>query len=286
MFVLPAVIAFQGEFGAFSEEAVRRWDPAADPLPCHAFADVFAAVASGRAALGILPIENSNAGSVRENYDLLMTNSLTVQGEITVRVDQCLLAAPGTRLPDVHRVYSHPQALAQCAAYLRALGAESIAVYDTAGSARTIARQREPGAAAIASARAATLYGLDVLARGIQESADNTTRFYVVGRECEGHGPPLEPGRAYRTIVALALREDDSPGALYWCLGTLAYWRINLLKIESRPSHRRPWHHIFYLNLAAHADEASCAAALRELGPRTTMLRVLGSFPAAEGEDG
>lgn len=276
---MPDRVAFQGEFGAFSEEAVRcACGPGVQPLPCRSLRDVFEAVESGRAALGVIPIENSSAGSVLESYDLLLERSLTIRAEVTVPVEQCLLAAPGTSLADVRRVYSHPQALAQCEAYLRALGVEAVAVYDTAGSARDIARGREPGAAAIASARAAELYGLEILARGVQADPDNTTRFYVVG-------PPAPaapaPGRSHRTVVALALRDEDSPGALFWSLAVLAYWRVNLLKIESRPSRVRPWHYLFYLDLAAHADEPACSAALRELQPRTTLLRVLGSFPAA-----
>ncbi len=272
------MVAFQGEFGAFSEEAVRRWDPEAQPLPCPSFRAVFAAVETAQAALGVVPIENSRAGSVLETYDLLLERNLVIQGEVAVRVEQCLLAAPGTAVTELRRVYSHPQALAQCEPYLRALGVEAVAVYDTAGGARAVAEGAEAGAAAVASARAAQLYGLEVLKRGIQEDPENTTRFYVLGR------PPFPAAATagpHRTVVALALPEDESPGALFWCLATLAYWRINLLKVESRPSRRRPWHYLFTLDLAARAEEPACAAALRELAARTTLLRVLGSFSAA-----
>ncbi len=276
-------IAFQGEFGAFSEEAVRRWDPAATAVPCPTFRAVCTAVERGEAALGVLPIENSRAGSVLEVYDILMERPLRICGEVAVRVEHCLLAPPQASLSDLRRVYSHPQALAQCEQYLRGLGVEAVAVYDTAGGARTVALAAEPNAGAIASARAAELYGLTVLARAIQDDPENTTRFYVVGPESTGRpgdaGTGTEHRGPHRTVVALALRDDESPGALFWCLASLAYWRINLLKVESRPSRRRPWHYLFYLDLAAAAEDAACAAALDELRARTTLLRVLGSFP-------
>ena len=216
-----------------------------------------------------------------ENYDLLLERPLAICGEVAVPVVHCLLARPGTRLEDVRRVYSHPQALAQCEGFLRGLGVEAVAVYDTAGGARALAEGTDGAAAAIASERAAALYGLEVLARGIQDAPDNTTRFYVLGPPGATTSPPA-PDRPHRTVVALALPDDESPGALFWCLATLAYWRVNLLKIESRPSRRRAWHYLFYLDLAAHAAEPACAQALAELRVRTSFLRILGSFPRSE----
>ena len=272
-------VAFQGELGAFSELAVRQaCGERALPQPCRTLRDVFAAVQSGRAALGVVPVENSRAGSIHETYDLLLECPLQIRGEVAVRVQQCLLAPPGTRLGDIRRVYSHPQALAQCETYILGLGAEAVAVYDTAGSAKTLAAGREPGAGAIASARAAELYGLEVLARGIQEDPGNTTRFYVVGHP--GPAVPGGPGRP-RTVVVLALAQDDSPGALFWSLGSLAYWKINISKIESRPSRLRPWHHRFYLELDVAEEDAAFRSALAELHGRCAEIRVLGCFPAA-----
>lgn len=272
-------IAFQGEMGAFSEMAVRRaCGETAVPRPCRTLRDVFAAVEDGAADLGVIPVENSRAGSIHETYDLLVDHPLRIRGEVAVRVEQCLLAPSGTRRDDVRRVYSHPQALAQCETYIRSLGAEAVAVYDTAGSARALAEGREAGAAAIASARAAELYGLAILARGIQEDPDNTTRFYVVG-----HPGPAVPGGTGRprTVLSLALAQDDSPGALFWSLGTLAYWRINISKLESRPSRIRPWHHRFYLELDVADGDPAFRAALGELQGRSAEVTVLGSFPSA-----
>jgi prephenate dehydratase len=272
-------VAFQGEFGAFSEMALRRaCGAAAEALPCRTLRDVFQAVQGGSAALGVVPVENSRAGSIPETYDLLLEHALEVQGEVAIRVEQCLLAPKGTRLDAVRRVYSHPQALAQCETYIRGLRAEAVAVYDTAGSARSLAARAEPGAAAIASARAAELYGLDILARGIQEDPGNTTRFYVVARP--GAAVPAAAGRP-RTLLALALADDDAPGALFWSLGTLAFWRLNLTRVESRPSRKRPWHYTFYLELDGPADAPDCRAAVAELSARGAEVRVLGSFPAA-----
>ena len=272
-------MAFQGEFGAFSEEAVRRaCGPEVEAVPLRTLRDVFAAVGSGEALAGVIPVENSRAGIIPESYDLLLEHPLWVRAEATVPVTQCLLAPPHTSLRELRRVYSHPQALAQCETYLRRLGLEAVAVYDTAGSARQIAAVREPGAGAIASRRAAQLYGLEVLAEAIQDDRDNTTRFYVIGREPAEAAPAEQP---HRTVLVLALNTDDSPGALYWPLGTLAFWHVNLLKIESRPSRRRPWHYDFYLELAARAEDAPVRSALDELRARGANLRVLGSFPRA-----
>lgn len=272
-------IAFQGEMGAFSEIAVRQaCGEQAQPYPCHTLRDVFATVMSRQAALGVVPVENSRAGSIHETYDLLLECPLQIRGEVAVRVQQCLLAPAGTRIGDIRRVYSHPQALAQCETYLLGLGAEAIAVYDTAGSAKSLAAGREPGAAAIASDRAAEIYGLDILARGIQEDPTNTTRFYVVGHP--GPAMPGGPGQP-RTVLVLALAQDDSPGALFWSLGSLAYWKINISKLESRPSRIRPWHHRFYLECDVAETEPAFVGALGELRGRCAEVRVLGSFPAA-----
>lgn len=272
-------VAFQGELGAFSEEALRRaCGEDASPCPRRTLREVFAAVEGGAADLGVIPVENSRAGTIPESYDLLLQHRLRVRGEVAVPVEQCLLAPAGTALDEVRRVYSHPQALAQCEGFLRTLGAEAVAVYDTAGSARALAGEASPGAAAIASARAADLYGLQILARGIQDDPGNTTRFYVIGAP----GPAVPGGGGpTHTVVALALREDEAPGALFWCLSSLAFWRINLVRIESRPSRRRPWHYHFHLELDAGDDSPAFAGALRELEGRAALVSVLGSFPAA-----
>jgi prephenate dehydratase len=270
-------VAFQGERGAFSEEAALRcFGRAVEPLPRRALHEAFAAVLAGEAEFAIVPIENSHAGSVLDTYDLLLEHDLPIVGEVALRVEQCLMALPGTGLAGVRRVFSHPQALAQCEDFLRERGYEAVAVYDTAGSAKLVRERGLADAAAIAPRRAADLYGLEVVADAIQSQPDNTTRFYAIAP------PGTRPlGTPDKTALALALREDNAPGALFWCLASLAYWQVNLLKIESRPSRERPWHYLFHLDLDAAAEAPNCAAAIAELRTKTTFLRVLGSFPRA-----
>lgn len=274
-------VAYQGEPGAFSEAAAVSLFGDVPTLPCRTLREVFAAVSEGRAEAGVVPIENSHAGSIHETYDLLLEHDVAIVGETALRIDHCLLALPGQTLAEIRQVFSHPQALAQCEEFLRSLGAEAVAVYDTAGGARLISERRLRGAAAIASERAGRMYGLEVLARGIETAPDNTTRFYAIRPSAAASAPK---GQRNRTALALALREDNAPGALFWCLATLAYWQVNLLKIESRPSRQKRWHYIFYLDLDAHISEPHCRAALDELAVKTTYLRVLGSFPRTEDD--
>jgi prephenate dehydratase len=269
-------VAFQGEPGAFSEEAAERFFGAIDPLPCRDLAATFQAVRSGAAAAAMVPVENSYAGSIHEAYDRLLEHGLPVIGELTLPVRHCLLARPGTRLEDVRQVLSHPQALAQCERYLRRLGVTAVAVYDTAGSARQVAEAGEPGQAAIAGARAGERYGLVALARDIQDAPGNATRFYAVGAEGATVPPP---GEWNRTVVVLALPGADRPGALVRALAAFADHGVNLLKLESRPSRQAAWQYTFHLELEAHVTEPGCAAALAELRSWATMVRVVGSFP-------
>jgi len=270
-------VAFQGEPGAFSEEAIwrywERWGEREDPHPlaCATVEDVFRAVQEGRADLGVVPVENSYAGSINETSDLLRGFALYVRGEVILPVSHCLLALPGQRLEEIRRVYSHPQALAQCSNFLRRHGLEAVAAADTAGSARHIRERGLRGAGAIASSRAASIYGLDVLARGIEDRPDNQTRFFVISRE-----PLCFAGPAKTTLI---MGTAHRPGALYSCLGAFARRGINLTRLESRPSRARPWEYIFYVDCEGHLDDPALAEALAELGQLATYLKVLGSFP-------
>lgn len=268
-----ARVAFQGERGAYGDEAVfRHFGPAAEPLPCRSFADVFTAVATGQAEYGMVPVENSIAGSINEVYDLLRQYDLFLQGERVVPVHHCLLALPGQSLAEINRVISHPKALEQCVEWLRAAGIEAVAEYDTAGSAKLVRERGLKGVAAIASRRAAQIYELEVLAEGIQDVQDNYTRFVVLGRS---QAPRQEgPNR-----TALVLATSHTPGALYRAMGALARRNINLLKLESRPARGRPWEYVFYLDFAGHRDDPEVAAALAEMAAETHWLKVLGSFP-------
>src|SRR5213080_3661939 len=232
-------VAFQGERGAFGDEAVQVYfgqnmGRNAEARPYRAFNDVFRAVAAGDVDYGLVPVENSQAGSINDVYDLLRQHDLFVIGEISHPVNHCLLCLPGQQLSDIKRVISHPQALAQSDAYLRELGAEIVATYDTAGSAKMIREENLNGVAAVAAKGAAELYQLTILAEGIQTIKDNFTRFIVLSRE----PAPRREGEA-KTMLVMATAHQ--PGSLHKCLGVLAANNINLLKLESRPSRQRPW---------------------------------------------
>ena len=264
-------IAYQGEPGAFSEAAGRRLVPDAKLLPCKSFEDVFAAVRDGQATYGIVPIENSIGGSIHRNYDLLVTHELPIQAEIELPVVHQLLALPGTTIDRLRRVYSHPQALAQCERFLRTLkGIDIIATYDTAGSAKMVTDERLEDAAAIASARAGELFGLTALASSIQDYDDNITRFLVIGAE------PLHAAVPDKTSIVFSL--PNEPGSLFKALSVFALRGVDLTKLESRPIPGRPWEYLFYADLAAARDNLICARALGHLAEFAPMLRTLGSY--------
>ncbi|MBI4789213.1 MAG: prephenate dehydratase [Chloroflexi bacterium] len=268
------LIAFQGEDGAYSQEAIfETFGAEVQTLTCHTFAEIFRAVESGRADLGMVPIENSTAGSINQSYDLLLDYDLKITREVIWRVRHALLAVPGVALGDLMRVYSHPAALAQCERFIAERGWEPVAAYDTAGAAKQLAASREKDAGAIASETAARLYGLHILACGIEDLANNLTRFFVVGRE--------EPPRTEKSKTSLVFATRHVPGALYACLGEFAARGINLTKLESRPDRQRPWHYVFYLDFEGHRDDAPCRDALRGLLSKTSFLKVLGSYSAA-----
>jgi prephenate dehydratase len=267
-------VAYQGEPGAYSQEAIfQHFGPETETLPCHSFDEIFAALETGKADMGLLPIENSTAGSITTAYDLLLEHDLRVVGEVKLRVRHCLLALAGTQPADIQRVYSHPQALAQCERYLKSRGWEPVPAYDTAGSAKELAERQEPGAASIASALAGQIYGLEVLDRGVEDAHDNTTRFFLLGGG--------EPPRAANSKTSLVFATTHNPGALYRALGEFATRGINLTKIESRPRHNRPWHYVFYVDLEGHWQDPDIAQALVSLLVRSAYVKLLGSYPAA-----
>ena len=270
------LIAFQGETGAYSEAAGAKFDPSGTFLACPAFEDVFAAVDSGKAACGVLPIENSIGGTIHRNYDLLVANELKVVAEVELPVRHSLLALPGTTIDSLKQVYSHPQALAQCERFLRSLtGVEIVASYDTAGSAKMIAEQRLAGVGAIASERAGAVFGLDTLRAGVQDHDDNTTRFLIVTRAAAVPAF-LAERTANKTTIVFTL--PNTPGALFKALSVFALRDIDVTKIESRPT-GRPWEYLFHLDLAVGQHELPCARALSHLAEFAPSLKVLGSYP-------
>jgi prephenate dehydratase len=274
-------VAFQGEHGAFSEEALlAHFGGRAVPLPRRDFQGVGEAVLTGEAEFGVLPVENTLAGSVQGSHDVLADGGLRIVGEIVIPVRLFLLGVPGAREEELRRILSHPVALAQCMRYLRTHPrAEALAVHDTAGAAQEVARGRDPEVAAIAPRAAAKRYGLDVIASDLQDRPDNQTRFYVVRKDEHGSDPtPPQAGAAHRTVVLLEL--DDRPGALLAVLEPFASRGIDLSRIESRPA-RTPWRYRFLLELRVAADEPAARDALRAARGVSTEFRVLGSFPVA-----
>ena len=265
-------IAFQGAPGAYSEAAAQRAWPGVETVPVEDFADVFAAVSSGDVSHGLLPVENSTGGSIHRNYDLLLEHDLPIVAETELQVVHSLVALPGTELPDVRRVCSHPQALAQCETFLRGLpGVEIVATYDTAGSAKLIREQGLRDTAAVASARAADIFGLAVLRSSIQDFRDNITRFLLVSRDPQPLGAPD------KTSLVFAL--PNAPGALFKALSVFALRDIDMTKLESRPMRGRPWEYLFYVDLAAGRGDVRCGRAIVHLAESARWVKTLGSYP-------
>ena len=266
-------VVFQGERGAYSEEAaVAHFGKDIEPIPCPTFDEVFERVANGQADYGIVPIENSLAGSIHRNYDLLLRHELHVVGETAIRIAHCLIAHRGVSLEQVRRIYSHPQALAQCERSLaRWPHIERITAYDTAGSVKDIKAQGALDSAAIASRRAAEIYDMEVLIEGLEDDPENFTRFLILSRE------PVEPNGPSKTSIVFSI--ENVPGALFKTLAVFALRDIDLTKIESRPLIGRPWDYIYYLDFAGGLHEEHCRNAINHLKEICTYLKVLGSYP-------
>jgi prephenate dehydratase len=277
----PLKVGFQGELGAFSQQAIRQLlGPRAIPHPRQRFDEVFAALRAGEVDAAALPIENTLAGSVHENYDLLLKYDFEITAETNVRIVHNLIAAPGVKFSAVRRVYSHPVALNQCLDFFaRYKKIERIPHYDTAGSVKMVMEQRPEGAAAIASELAATLYGGCILKREIEDDRKNFTRFFLL--EPKGSKPrrPAGTGSPWKTSLVFSTR--NIPGALFRALSALALRDLNLAKIESRPRRGRPWEYMFYLDLLGHRDEPQVRNALGHLAELADFLRVLGSYRGA-----
>jgi prephenate dehydratase len=266
-------VAYQGEPGAFSEEAARGFFGAnARLLPKESFKDVFAYATRHGSDFGIVPIENSVFGSVHQNYDLLLQHKLRIVGEIKLRIQLHLMALPGVLRRGVRSVYSHPQALGQCEDFLRSLKRASVvAYYDTAGAAKMIREQHRRDAAAIASVRAARAYGLSILKRNVESNHHNYTRFIVLSRRAD------RSVREEKTSLVFAAK--NVPGALFKALAVFALREINMLKIESRPLVGKPWEYLFYLDIQGSPSDSLVQQALRHLNELTTFVRVLGAYP-------
>jgi prephenate dehydratase len=273
-------VAYQGEPGAYSEQAAFDFfGPQASPQPEQTFDAVFAAVTDGVCDNGVVPVENSLAGSIHRNYDLLMRNTLFIIGEVIVRVSHNLITLPGVHLGDIKRVYSHWQALDQCEQSLTHLlpGVERIQVYDTAGSVKMLAEEQRTDTAAIASKRAAGLYGLPILREAVEDDPTNYTRFAVLSRQ------PAEVSSGTPCKTSIVFATHNAPGSLFRALAVFALRDIDLTKIESRPLQGSPWEYLFYLDFGGNAHDLVCKRAIDHLSEQTTILRVLGSYARATG---
>ncbi|MEJ2272691.1 MAG: prephenate dehydratase [Candidatus Bathyarchaeota archaeon] len=267
--------AFQGELGAYSEMAVYNFfGQNIEVKPCKSFDDVFESVKLGNANYGVVPIENSIEGSVNRTYDLFLEYDLKVCGEIIIRVSHCLIAHKNSKLEQIKTVYSHPQALAQCRKFLEQHNLKTISTFDTAGSVKMIKEEKMMDSAAIASERAAYIYGMTILEREIEDVKNNSTRFFVLDKQDSPYS-----GDDKTSIIFAA---KSIPGALYKVLKEFADRNINLTKIESRPTKQTPWEYHFYLDFEGHRTETKCQEALKSIEDKTLFIKILGSYKAAD----
>jgi prephenate dehydratase len=278
-------VGFQGELGAFSQEAVRQLLGASvEVVPCQRFEDVFVKLAKKNVAAAVIPIENSLAGSVHENYDHLLHFDVRIAGETNVRISHNLIAPPGVPFRKIRRVYSHPVALNQCLDFFaHNPKLEREPFYDTAGSVKMIMEQRPPDAAAIASAVAAEIYGGRILRRSLEDDRRNFTRFFLLRRSGDAkQAPTRHKGRTeWKTSVVFSTR--NIPGALFRCLSAFALRDLNLTKIESRPLRGKPWEYLFYVDYLSRVDAPASQNALGHLRELADFLRVLGCYPMERG---
>ncbi len=270
-------VAFQGIRGAYSEMAVHEhFGKAMDTVGCDAFDDVFDRVESGEVTYGLIPVENTIAGTVVENYDLLFANDIFVIAEVYLPIHHTLLAKKGARLEEIKEARSHPHALKQCKAYLKSKNIKMVPSYDTAGAAQAVASGDRLDCAAIASALCAEIYDMEILERDIQTNSSNTTRFFVIAKK---ENLPVDH-KTGKTTVAFKTRHY--PGALVDCLKIFQKYSLNLTKLESRPIPENPWEYVFYAAFEAGIDADEVKSAIGELTLHALFVKLLGSYPKAE----
>ena len=271
----PLKVAFLGPEGTFTQAAVlKHFGSSVRALPLAAIDEVFHEVEGGVADFGVVPIENSSEGTVNHTLDMFLSSSLKICGEVELRIHHCLMGRM-SRLADIKRVCAHSQALAQCRGWLdiEMPDVERVAVPSNAEGARRARDER--GSAAIASRAAADIYGLTVLANEIEDRSDNTTRFLVVGRKL------FSASGCDRTTLLVSAEDTDDAGALFRLLQPLSEHRVNMTRIESRPSHKRKWDYVFFIDVEGHVSDPSVAKALASLQERASLFKILGSYPRA-----
>jgi len=272
--IQSVAVAFQGEPGAYTEEAAFRFfGKSTESRPYESLDEVFEAVEVGDVPFAMVPVENSLEGSITRAYDLLLDSPLMICGETEMRISHCLIANEGAGLDTIKTVYSHPQALGQCRNFLNHLNSELVPSSDTAGSVKMIKERGLTDSAAVAGARAAEIYGMKIIAREIEDNPHNFTRFFVLSRE-----DALPTGND-KTSIVFSLKHK--PGALYDCLREFASRNVNLTKLESRPTRHQPWEYNFYMDFAGHRQEKNIVEALEHLEEHSVFVKILGSYPKA-----
>jgi prephenate dehydratase len=271
-------VAFQGERGAFSEDAAFQFfGEEVDLFPCETLPEVFDRVRENKAEFGIAPVENSNVGTIVETYDLLLEHDLNIVGEIKLRIIHCLITHTDTKLEGIKKIYAHPQAYAQCLNFCRSNPQWIyMPTYDTAGSVKIIKEGGILDAGAIASQRAAEIYQMKVLRKSIENNQQNITRFFVISESLQA----AKTKGNNKTSIVFATRHYA--GALYECLGEFALRKINLSKLESRPRPNRPWHYVFYLDFEGNLDDEVSTQAIAGLLKRAVFVKILGCYKMAE----
>jgi len=265
-------VAFQGEPGAYSEEASMGYFVAPETVPCETFEEIFTSVSSGKCEFGLIPIENSLAGSIHQNYDLLLQNQLYIVGETFLRVRHCLIGFPGVTKLEIRKVFSHPQALSQCAGYLRSMGVKSEPTYDTAGSVKLLKALGDHTFAAIASHKAAEIHGMQIIQEGIEDNPENYTRFLAIAPSA------VTPTGEAKTSIVFILK--NQPGALFKALSVFALREIDLTKIESRPTKLGHGDYCFVIELEGHLSDEVVGDCLKQLHSELASVKFLGSYPA------
>lgn len=275
---------FQGEFGAFSQQAAEKLLGAnVEAVPFPSFTAVFDALQAGSIRYAVIPMENTLHGSVHENYDNMLRYSCRVLAETTIRINHNLMAPPGVPFRKVRRVYSHPVALNQCLDFFRAHPQlEKIPCYDTAGSARMVMSDPPADAAAIASARAAEIYGATILKRSIEDDRQNYTRFFLLGTADSKPPRPPEKGAEVVWKTSVVFSVANIPGSLFRCMSAFALRDLSLSKVESRPLRGKPFDYLFYLDFLGKVGEQPVDNALRHLAELTDMMKVFGSYPRGD----
>lgn len=269
------VVALLGEIGSFSEMAAQQYfNSDIDTLSCKSFEQIAEMVRLKRADFAVLPIENSHTGGINNVHDLLLNENLFAIGELVLKIEHCLITHHGTKKEQIKKIYSHPQALAQCERYLsdNFPNCEIIPVYNTAGSVKQIKEEADSDAAGIASSRAAEYYGMQIIERGIEDNSINYTRFLI-----------FSPQKCYSELnnkSSIIFSVVSVPGAIYKCLKEFALREINLTRLESRPSKKKPWEYVFYMDFEKGLQEKVTEETLTELGKHTTFIKIIGTYKA------